>query len=110
MSPTIEELKAFTVAYDGATRRDLVSRWMKLMIVVGDAKALDELKQILSPADLERVSGFQQRLVKDEKENDRVFAAMFQGLCNDIVALDGKQIARRALNIDQAVQSDVSRL
>jgi len=99
----VEELKPFTVVYDGASRPDLVSRWQKLMLAVSDARALDELKRVLAPADLELVSSFQRRLVEDQEETDKLFVTMFRALCHEVHALDGGEIARRALNIDQAV-------
>jgi hypothetical protein len=103
LTPTVEELKAFTVTYDGATRPDLVSRWLKLMVAVSDAKALDELKRALSASDLELVSSFQQRLVRDESGADKVFAAMLQELCREILTLEGEEIARRVVSIDNAL-------
>src|SRR5262249_22535362 len=103
LSPTAEELKAFTVAYDVTTRPDLVSRWIKLMAAVSDAAALDELKEVLSPADLKLVSGFQKTIVNDQQETDRLSTTMFQNLCRDILALDGAEIARRVVKIDQAI-------
>jgi hypothetical protein len=73
------------------------------MAVLGDAHSLEDLKDALSPGDLEKLAGFQQRLVQDQVETDKAFGTMFERLCHDIRRLDGEEIARRLGAIDDTV-------
>ena len=102
VTPSIDELRAFTTDYDGETRPDLLPIWLKLRVALGDAESLEKLERIFTAADLNLVKGFRERSAELDMDEGRMFSDSLKKLCQDLEDLDGESIGREVARIDRS--------
>jgi hypothetical protein len=104
LDPSLEELRSFTVQYDGSSRPDLITDRFKLMTVLGDAESMTIFESELEPDDFRKVNAFRQRLIEARTEDGKIISRMYETLCPQIRDLSGEGIAKEIGNIDQTIK------
>jgi hypothetical protein len=104
LDPSLEDLRSFTVEYDGGSRPDLINTRFKLMVVLGDAESMTTFESELEPDDFRKVNAFRQRLIEARTEDGKILSEMYENLCRKIRDLSGEAIAKEIANMDQTMK------
>ena len=101
--PTSEQLRAFSVSFNGASRPDLVPFFLKIRRAVNDSNIVERLKETFTPQDVDAMQAFRSGVSDAESADAELVNQLYRQLCARIEQLDGKAVATEIKKMDSVV-------